>query len=917
MRRPRAAARTPARPDPGRPALVPAAAARPTTAPLTPAAAERPLPIDRLPADYRWSVVPHTHWDREWYLPFEHFRMRMARVVDDVIEVLERDSAFRHFTLDGQAVLLEDYLAVRPERAGRLRALIAAGRISIGPLYTLPDEFLVAGESLVRNLLVGRETARRLGAEPMAVGYLPDSFGHVAQLPQILRGFGLDAFVFWRGLGDEAESLGAVFRWGAPDGSEVLAVRQLGSYGSASELGRWGREGRDHAGDATAYPVVAADRFLRFLERWGGPIERSGIGTLLLCNGSDHQPIQERLPELLDFVRQVHAGIEVVIDGYPGYVASLRAELGERETELPLHHGELCAGRETPVLRGINSARMHLKQENERCERALLAAEALGSLAALDRGAAQPLEELRVAWRELLKNHPHDSISGCSVDEVHRDMEGRFRTARSIAERVRREALAALAGAEEPWSYRSPVSDRVSAVNPLPFRRRGLVRLSLPGELDRERGVRLTGRGGALLTQPAADGDELLTTVEVDGWGAEPLALEPGKPGAAPAEVAAVIGADSIENGYYRVTALPSGQLSVLHLPSGRRFEGLHRFEDQADRGDEYNFCPLEGDVPLTADASTGSVRVVSSGPVVAELEVRLDLELPAALSPDRHSRSASVVRCSVTTRVRLVAGIDRIELRTTFDNQARDHRLRVRFRSPAAGDRVRAEGHFGLVERPARPASGGAGWSEPPIPTQHTAGFVSGGDLTLLGAGLPEYEAIPTPEGDLDLALTLLRCVGWLSRDDLASRPGHAGPELATPEAQCLGRHELEYALRIGSFGDAELLRSSQDYRFGLEVGPSGVEPRRFLELHGEQAVFAALKPAENGEGVILRVLNAGGRASFGVAARGARIERCRMDEEPQEAPGSGPLAAPGRLDVPARAWEIATFRIRPVTSL
>src|SRR5215210_5757294 len=157
-------------------------------------------------AGYHFTIVPHTHWDREWYLPFEVFRLRLARVVETICDVLETDSRFRTFTLDGQAIILEDVVELRPDLEPRLRALLAAGRLSTGPAYVLPDEFLA-------------------GAEPLVVGYMPDTFGHVAQLPQILRGFGLDSFIFWRGLGDEANRLGLAFTWEASDGTAVTAVR--------------------------------------------------------------------------------------------------------------------------------------------------------------------------------------------------------------------------------------------------------------------------------------------------------------------------------------------------------------------------------------------------------------------------------------------------------------------------------------------------------------------------------------------------------------------------------------------------------------------------------------------------------------------------------------------------------------------
>jgi mannosylglycerate hydrolase len=172
-------------------------------------------------SDFSFLVVPHTHWDREWYVPFEVFRLRLGTVVDGMLETLERDPSFASFTLDGQAILLEDYAELRPEQEGRLRTLLAAGRLEVGPWYVLPDQLLVAGESLVRNLLLGRRVCRRFGVEPTVAGYQPDSFGHPAQLPQLLTGFGLRTLLFSRGLGDQLDEVGVFFRWRAA-GTEVV-----------------------------------------------------------------------------------------------------------------------------------------------------------------------------------------------------------------------------------------------------------------------------------------------------------------------------------------------------------------------------------------------------------------------------------------------------------------------------------------------------------------------------------------------------------------------------------------------------------------------------------------------------------------------------------------------------------------------
>jgi len=283
---------------------------------------------------------------------------------------------------------------------------------------------------------------------------------------------------------------------------------------------------------------------------------------------------------------------------------------------------------------------------------------------------------------------------------------------------------------------------------------------------------------------------------------------------------------------------------------------------------------------------------VTADGPVYAELEISYELDLPAALEQDRRGRSSRTVACPAVTRVRVAAGVDRVEFTTSVANRAADHRLRVRFLCPEPVDAVRAEGHFAVVRRPSRPAWNGS-WFEPPHDTNHTLGAVAAGGLVLIDKGLPEYEVT---EGG-ELALTLLRCVGWLSRADLSTRRGSAGPELPVPEAQCPGDHVFEYALELGAPPDAELLRRSQDYRFDFVEGAPAVELEPPFEVQGD-LVFSALKAAEDREGTILRVFNAGDADAELPLPEDA--ERCRLDER----------ALANRA--PIRAGEIAGFRLR-----
>ncbi|MGH2884924.1 MAG: alpha-mannosidase, partial [Solirubrobacteraceae bacterium] len=727
----------------------------------------------------RFFVVPHTHWDREWYVPFEDFQLRLASVVDEVIDVLESDPSFPCFTLDGQAIVLEDYLDARPDNEGRLRALLRAGRLEVGPSYVLPDELLVGAEPLVRNLLMGREVCRRFGGEPAPVGYLPDSFGHPLQLPQILAGFGIDSFIFSRGLGDQIDDVGLLFVWRSPDGSEVRAFQQLPSYSNFNVPGA----------DARARIEYIAERF-------GPALQRAGVREVLLCDGEDHRRIRRDLPALCSELERLLPGTSFTIARYSDYVAAVDAD------NLPAHTGELVGSLLQNILRGVNSARLYLKRDNERAERRVLEVETLGALRTLSTGERFPAADLRLAWRQLLKCHPHDSICGCSCDEVHRDMLVRYELLERTVAQLQRRALGAFA---------VDTLATAGVVNLLPYRRRGIV--DLPG------------------MEPAA--------VELDGFSARPVELTPKAPGA---ELHPHHGA-AIESDALRVQAAPDGTLTLLDKTTGRRFERLHRFEDEPDVGDLYNFCPADGAIAWRSETATA--RILRDGPLVHELEVRVT--------------AGEAVAVTVTTVVRLIDGIRRVEFVTTIDNDAEDHRLRAVFPVPEATD-VRAEGQFALVHRPLVPEPPKTEWCEPPDATQHTLGAVALGELAILTKGLPEYEARPAEWG-AEVAITLLRCVGMISRrgGEITTRPVCAGPPTQTPDGQCLGRHRFEYALLPGAdaLDDAELLRASQDYRYGFLVTPQPVRIDPPLSIKGD-FVFSCLKGAEDGDGLILRCYNA-----------------------------------------------------------
>src|SRR5262245_20826594 len=831
-------------------------------------------------------VVPHTHWDREWYRTHEQFRTRLVALLDSVLDLLERDPDFRCFSLDGQTIVIDDYLAVRPEARARIEKLVRAGRLAVGPWTVLPDEWLVSGEALVRNLRLGLGKGDALGGS-QRLGYVPDQFGHVGQLPQIFAGFGFDAAVLWRGVGsDVAET---VFRWQAPDGTSVFSGYLPNGYFNGQLL--------------PADPDALAARLAREIERLA-PFAR--IDTLLVMNGSDHQTPEPRLPAALAQAAGKLDGVSAELGSLGTYLQRARREA---RADRSLHKGELRSGLRAPLLPGCASVRTAQKQRDAANDRLLVRAlEPLSVWLASLGGVADP-GTLEFAWRVALENHPHDSICGCSVDAVHAQMETRFDRVAEIAgaelERVTR-ALAAKLAAPPPhgaragdpfgvWSSNAGGPALVDAEleldvpgasgrKPGPFaahvraaagRRipaeleivgagsrwgasfpRGLAESLLPGigreflgyhvnEVSATREAerlcvraRLGASPSAALDPQAtklalarALADPAVQTVEVEAWWPPRVRLRfadalPGyglrsyrvyggrvRAGAGEAVAGARTpdGGGWIENAAFRIEATATGRVRLVARADGAALEDALRVVSEGDRGDEYNFDPVPGGAVADGFARA-RVRVERAGEAAATLVIAGSLRVPAALAPDRKARSARAVALPLELRIRLAAGLDRIDVALALDNRARDHRLRIHARAPFAAKRFRVESAFEVVERPIAPgpdAFGPGRAAELPIGAcpQKTFAALDDGEraLTVANRGNAEVEAVPEADGHTSLAITLLRAVGYLSRGDLALRRGHAGPPFETPGAQALGPQRAELSFRLHRAGDAD----------------------------------------------------------------------------------------------------------------
>ncbi len=881
----------------------------------------------------RVVMVSMTHWDREHARPFEQFRWHLVYNVMDAVLDLLASGGLPYFVLDGQVLALEDYLELRPERTGDAERLVREGKLPLGPFFVAPDELIPTGEGLVRNLLLGSRLAQRFGGV-MRIGHNIDTFGRPAQMPQILRGFGIGRAVQGRGVGEEVPGFGALFTWRAPDGSQVLSLFHF--VQTTQDL----PESQEGIVATFRAAIRAADPF--------------DLPVVLVGNGGDGAPPRPRLPEAVA-VFNAAAGaaqpacddVEMAIgtlDTYFEALAGLDAAQLPAEGGWPVIEGELHSGRHNVILAHVYSARCYLKRANYEAEADLFRyAEPLATAAWVLTGDAYPGVFLERALRAVLENHFHDTICGCSADPVYHDAMRRYAHAEQIAEVLMERAtkrLGARAAAAPPapgavpvlafnphaWAMEEPVCARLylsaDEDGPMDFRVVDAQGAPVPCQVTRQR---VTPTHQPYFWRARLPYDKPVRELEVcfaprlGALADEVFFVAPGDTGR-DSSVSAT--PEGLENALLRVDIAPDGTLSVTDKATGHTFAGLNRFEDEESLcGEYYHVTAPEPEVHIAPAPSR--VEVTERGPLRATVALDFEWSLPACAAEDLSGRSQERVVCPLRAEVSLWAGVPRAEIRVVLDNRARDHRLRAVFPTGLRADTVAVETAFAVVQRPVD-LPPGEGWADPPCPEsgQQTFADVSDGALGLavLNRGIPEL-GVARAGDDVELSLTLLRAVGWIARLHWAVQ----GYRIPTPEAQCLGPQAFEYALypHRGDWLEGRAWEQAQRFAYpprafqllttpGVAPGGPQASPGGLLSVTPSELVLSAVKRAEDGDAVILRLWNVApaevaGRVQFGFPVR--EVWLANLAEEPLEAL---PVDRNG-VDLAARAHGIVTIRVSP----
>jgi len=860
------------------------------------------------------QIVSHTHWDREWYFTFQQYRHRLVKLMDRLLNLLAREPRFKYFTLDGQTIAVRDYLEIRPEREPEVRQAIRDGRLLIGPWYTQPNEFMSSGEAMIRNLILGLREAEGFGGA-MRICYLPDAFGNISQLPQILRGFGIEDVIGWRGLpaGTKLAS-----DWIGADGSLCKFFYLYQTYGHGSGLPLTDEETVEVL-DGTPFKQPPLAKRIQDLVATFEP--RATSPYLLLMNGVDHAFAQADLPAVIDKINQTLPGLSAEHATFAQHIEAVKAYHEQHQVPYPQLCGELHESIESWVLVDSQSTRAPVKITNDRIER--LFEKWLEPFAAYAwlLGQPYPQGEIWQAWKYLLENHAHDSMACASVDPTYHQVMTRFEWAEELGHEVVNEALQVIANQVGHEKL-------VLVFNPLNWARSGVVTATLdvpkalglgsPRLYDGDRAVplainrvsdntlvRFNPRMGFTFPIPVERYEVTFMANDVPGCGYRAYRLD-GAPRQEALTGGLITAPGCLENEYVRVQVNGDGTLDLTDRQTGQMFPALHLFEDSGEAGHGFHHDAPQHDTIVYSKGTAARISVIEQAPWAAALRVEMTLEVPEGLLLSRTARTEKTVPCTISSTIRLAAGSRRVDVETTVDNRAKDHRLRVTFPTGLAADFSHAAQPFDVVARPVQLPDLNLYPGEKQSPVNPQGGFVDVNDgrvgLMIASQGLMEYEVTDRP--DRSICVTLLRCVQKL----------HPGPfwdceEMQLHEAQCLGQTTFRYSIIPHEGTWSAALRDAYEFRFPMqatrqqpleeEVLPDfqalpaerSLPPAHsFLQVEPDTLLVSAVKKHEEREALVVRVFNPGEkdvRCRVRAAAPGfgvSRAYRTNLREERQE---------------------------------
>lgn len=825
-------------------------------------------------------VVPHSHWDREWYFTTSRSKIYLMKDFKDVLDTLERNSEFKYFMIDAQASLLEDYLKWSPKDEDRIKSLVQKGKLIIGPWYTQTDQLVISGESIVRNLYYGIERCKEFG-NYMKVGYVPDSFGQSAQMPQIYNGFGIKDSLFWRGVSDDMVD-STEFNWKGSDGTTAFAVQIPFGYYYGGNIPEDKNELKDYLKEQ--------------IERLK---EKASTNNVYFPNGFDQAPIRVNLPEILKVANEIDEENEYEISTIENYIASVKAE----RTKFKTLEGEFVNAKHMRIHKSIFSSRSDLKIMNNNLENYIV--NVLEPILTMSNalGNEYPHEVLKDIWKLMFENAAHDSIGSCNSDTTNKDVYMRYKQAKDLSINLldlhMRLISTKIKNKDEEIT--------LTLFNGLPKERDEVIEFEayIPDEdfiIKNSEGkevkyiikskedisdyvlnqtIRLNPSKKIYIPNKVYRAKIAIKVENIPALGYCQLVFELNKKNNISINE---LDENTIENNLYKITANKNGSIDILDKVSNRIYSNQAVIEDNGDDGDSYNYSPPRKDVIVSSLNSKSEVKILKSE-VEEEMVIKYLMKIPYSLE-ERADKILSV-NMPVEIKISLNNATNVIKFKVNIENKALSHRVRVLFNSEIASKVSIADQQFGIINRKTVLdevkiwEQNEDLWQEKPITIEPMQSFVTLEDgtrgIALITEGVREYQIIG--ENFDTIALTLFRSFGFMGRENLLYRPGRASGEkiVETPDAQLIGKLSFTFGVHIynDEFDKSNIANIAKRYLTQIQVYEYSdfLNGRMIFTLRDEEKVYetsyslmnikdenfavSSVKKEEKGEGLVIRIFN------------------------------------------------------------
>ena len=841
-------------------------------------------------------VIPHSHWDREWYFTTSRSKVYLMKDLGDVLNTLENDPEFKYFMVDAQGSLLDDYIKWRPQDKERISKLVNEGRLVIGPWYTQTDQLVISGESIVRNMYYGMKRCESFG-KYMNVGYVPDSFGQSGNMPQIYRQFGIEDTLFWRGVSDDMVKH-TDYNWRGDDGSVVFTTQIPFGYYIGGNIPEEPEENEEFWQKEC-------------LEKAGG---RSATRHIYFPNGFDQAPVRTNLPQLVKERNEKDPENEYVISCIEDYIKDVKSE----NPELEEVQGELVIAKHMRIHKSIFSSRSDLKVMNTQIQNYVTNVMEPLLTISYNLGNEYPHEAVAEIWKLLFENAAHDSIGSCISDTANEDVYVRYKQARDIAVN-----LVELHSRLIATNVKNDADMTFTVINTLPQKRKDtvIVKTYVPG-----------GKF-AIIDENGNDVDYTIIKSRdlTDYVLSQTIMLDPSRKFYVPDQVLEVTMAikandvpalgyvqysidtkkDShketadkkvLENKYYTIEVEENGSLTIVDKANNVTYKNQGILVENGDDGDSFNYSPPRKDMEVFSNESKCTVKI-SGSDIYDQAEIHFDMVVPADLDERAEGKVSVTMLVDMTVALRKDSKV--IDFNVKVDNKGLSHRLCVLFDSQIVSAFNYADQQFGLIKRPnyyekemklymesmnnktekkagiqelANWANDQSTWQEPPISIEPTQSYVSLTDgktgIAVIPQGVREYEVLD----DSKIRLTLFRTYGFMGKENLIYRPGRASGEriIETPAAQLLKEMEFNFGFTsyAGDINDSDIDTLAKQYNTNMEVYTYAefLNGRLIFsqrEIDGENAkihslfetegnlVVSAVKKAEEDDGYIIRLYN------------------------------------------------------------